>query len=119
MHRIILGLLPGLLPEVDHVNGKPADNRRSNLRTCTRTENNHNRHAFRGNTGYKGVHFNKRQRKFVAYITVNGQMKYLGQYATPEAGALVYNRAAREHHGGFACLNRAKLVLNLPVQVAA
>lgn len=119
MHRIILGLPPGLSPEVDHVNGRPADNCRSNLRTCTRTENNHNCHAVRSNTGYKGVHFNKRQRKFVAYITVNGQMKYLGQYVTPEAGALAYNRAAREHYGEFACLNRVKLVLNKRIPLEA
>lgn len=37
MHRIITGCKKGL--EVDHINGKKTDNRKKNLRVCTRGEN--------------------------------------------------------------------------------
>jgi hypothetical protein len=41
MHRVIIGALPGQI--VDHINGDTLDNRRANLRFCSKTENGQNR----------------------------------------------------------------------------
>lgn len=38
LHRYLMMPPPGLC--VDHINGDPLDNRRENLRTCTKSENN-------------------------------------------------------------------------------
>lgn len=88
---------------VDHVNGDGLDNRRSNLRAATVAQNNRNTGPKRGNkSGYKGVHFCKRERRWVAQIAINGKKRALGYHATAEAAARAYDRAAKELHGEFA-----------------
>ena len=56
MHRQIMELSFGDSIYVDHKNGNRLDNRKSNLRICSRTENNHNmRISKRNKSGAKGV----------------------------------------------------------------
>lgn len=60
MHRHILGLRKGDPLEVDHKNRESLDNRRENLRACTRQQNTRNRRG-RKNTSskHKGVAWKK------------------------------------------------------------
>jgi len=121
LHRLILeshGMnLTGL--DVDHINHDGLDNRKCNLRPATRTQNVRNSRPQKSITGYRGVTYRARakDKHYFAKIRVDGKCYSLGGHATPEQAALAYNRAAREHHGEFACLNRVKLVLNRYVQV--
>ena len=73
LHRVILGLADDDPREVDHVNGDLADCRRSNLRVVTPAQNCQNKtRLLRNNTsGYRGVSWSKRRRKWLAYATVN------------------------------------------------
>jgi hypothetical protein len=91
--------------EIDHVNGNGLDNRRSNLRICTSTENRRNRRKPRapGASRFKGVR--PRNEKWRAEIKINGEHRCLGTYASEEDAAKAYDAAARELHGEFACLN--------------
>jgi HNH endonuclease len=104
MHRIILGLPPGRIPEVDHRNGDGLDNRRSNLRIATPPENGPNQRPQRRATSsrFKGVSWHDASHAWMAKITVRGDQRYLGCYQTEEEAALVYNTAARESFGEFA-----------------
>lgn len=88
----------------DHINGDPLDNRRANLRPCTREENNRNRGSHRtSKTGLKGVSpFGKGWR---AQIHVGRQQFYLGLYPHPMLAAIAYNAAATVLFGPFARLN--------------
>lgn len=89
---------------VDHIDGNPLDNRRQNLRVCTRTENSRNRRLSKNNTsGYKGV--SRCLCGWQAVICVNRTRIYLGSYKTPELAAEAYNRAAQEYFGAFARFN--------------
>jgi hypothetical protein len=101
MHRLIMGLSDGL--EIDHINRNPLDNRRANLRFCTRRENARNRTYRKASGGYKGV--SPDGTRWRAYIILDGKHVSLGGYATEIEGAVAYDAAAREHYGEFACLN--------------
>lgn len=94
--------------DVDHINGDKLDNRRSNLRDATRTQNNCNRRLSNRNTsGYKGVSCrpDRKNKPFVANIQVNHRPKFLGAFATAEDAARAYDDAARELHGQYAVTN--------------
>lgn len=103
MHRLIIYTRVGLL--VDHKNGNGLDNRKENLRICTRSQNLMNRDATRKNIyGYKGVESNNG--RFSARIKVDGKRHYLGTFATPKEAAVAYNEGALKYHGEFAKLNK-------------
>jgi hypothetical protein len=101
LHRVIMDAPDGL--EVDHVNGDGLDNRRSNLRLATRSENQHNRRVQNNNTsGFKGVSWHKRDLKWYARIGLDGRRKLLGFFDTPEAAYAAYVEASTRLHGDFA-----------------
>lgn len=55
---------------VDHINRNRADNRKYNLRCCSRFENNLNRGRRSTNkSGTIGVHYDSKRNKWVANIT--------------------------------------------------
>ena len=104
MHRVICGTPAGM--ETDHINEKKLDNRRENLRRCTSAENRRNIKKPTNNTsGYKGVNWLKRNRKWRAEIKVNGKKKHLGCFDDLLAAAHAYDQAARERFGIFAKTN--------------
>lgn len=105
MHRVIMGAPEGM--QVDHANRDTLDNRRANLRLCSRAENQGNRQKQRGemSSAYKGVSYDRPRHKWQACIKVGRRTVHLGRFDTQEAAARSYNKAAVEHFGNFACLN--------------
>ena len=109
MHRQIMGLTFSDKQCVDHINRERLDNRKSNLRLCTRTENNHNmRISKRNKSGAKGVYIQSKKILRVS-IMVNGKSIYLGTFPnTPEGfkqAKKAYNDAAKEYYREFVYLN--------------
>lgn len=106
MHRIILGLSKDD-PFVDHINGNGLDNRRSNLRLCTNSQNQANRHHLPVHTSsrFRGVFWEKKSCKWKAGIKANGKSTHLGFFDSEIGAALAYDAAAREAFGKFARLN--------------
>ena len=98
MHRVVMATSKGL--ETDHINHDALDNRRSNLRVCTKSQNQHNRRPHSGTSKYKGVAWNGS--KWAVYIAANGQQHYLGIYTSEEEAAEVYRKATKKYHGEFA-----------------
>lgn len=103
MHREIMGTPDGM--ETDHINGNGLDNRKSNLRICTKSRNMHNQQKTRGSSRYKGVYWNKHAHKWHSSVTLGKQRFYLGIYNSEEDAALAYNNKAKEIFGEFARLN--------------
>lgn len=103
-HRLAWLHVTGAWPRahIDHINCDPSDNRFSNLREATDAENGRNRGYNINNTsGFKGVSYNKRARKYVASIKVDGKQKHLGTFYTAEAAHEAYCAAARDLHVEF------------------
>lgn len=102
LHRL---LIPNTCM-IDHVDGNPLNNQKSNLRACLNSENAKNVGKYTNNTsGFKGVSWHRRVKKFYAQIGNNGQKIYLGYFAKKEDAARAYNEAAKRLHGEFARLN--------------
>ena len=106
IHRVVMNAPRGM--DVDHINGNPLDNRKENLRICTRSENCRNRKVrVTSKSGFKGV-YRKPSGRYEAYIgnpDVKNRLIHLGTYDTPEEAARVYDAKARKLHGEFANVN--------------
>ena len=99
-HRELLGLQDGEIR--DHRNGNGLDNRISNLRPATITENNCNQIIRKDNiSGVKGVSWDKTYDKWVARIKYKG--KTYQKYFADKNDAEEWVRAKREElHKDFA-----------------
>ncbi|WP_152047931.1 AP2 domain-containing protein [Aureimonas psammosilenae] len=91
---------------VDHRNGRTDDNRLSNLRSATGSQNSSNRKLPVTNTnGYRGVRFHPRSQRWNAQIGDGDKKVWLGSFATAIEAARAYDAAALEMKGEFARLN--------------
>jgi hypothetical protein len=102
MHRYLTDAPKGML--VDHANRNTLDNRRANLRVCTKAQNNANKGAI-GKHGLKGVYLQSPTERWGAQITVNGMRRDLGRYDSKAEAARAYDAAAIEAFGEFALTN--------------
>ena len=76
----------------DHINHNRLDNRKSNLRIITRSENNFNK-----NTKVKGYRYDIVSKKYIAYIKINKFNKHLGCFNTEEK-AIKARKDAEEYY---------------------
>lgn len=96
--------ITGTKAKYDHINGDGLDNRRSNLRLCTHSQNMQNLPRRSDNTsGYKGVV--RKGSGWRARIQSAGKVYDGGTHNTPEEAARAYDELAKKHHGEFAWLN--------------
>ena len=102
MHRMILRPRQGYI--VDHIDGNGLNNRRCNLRVCTRQQNQANRGPCGGTSRFVGVYRNK-DNKWQARIQCRGVHYYLGVYDDEVEAAKARDRKAYELHGPYAYLN--------------
>lgn len=104
-HRLAWLYMTGDWPEadIDHINRNPSDNRFTNLRPATRSQNLCNVVALSSSTtGVKGVDLHKASGKYRARIRAGGRRIELGLFATLDEARDAYATAAKQHHGEFA-----------------
>lgn len=104
MHRLIMNCPSDKV--VDHINHDVLDNRKSNLRICTHSQNMKNTKNYnKGISKYKGVYWEKRYLKWFSTIRVDNRCVYLGSFESEIEAAKEYNKACEKYNGEFACLN--------------
>ena len=103
-----VGLLHRFLNEypndmvIDHINLNKLDNRRSNLRICTYSQNNMNTKIKSSNTsGTKGVWWNAKREKWIAEIMIDNKKYYLGEFINKEEAIKTRKEAEIKYFGEF------------------
>lgn len=107
-HRLAWLYMTGNFPkyEIDHINRVKKDNRWVNLRECSHAQNMVNFPIRKDNTsGFKGVTWNKKSKKWQSQIIKNGKGYYLGSFDNKIEAAKIYNKKALELYGEFAFQN--------------
>lgn len=106
MHKEIMGDFPLGMTNIDHKDKDGLNNQKNNLRFCTFSQNMRNRNKQSNNTsGYTGVTYFKKLKKWRAETHLNKKHISLGLYDNKIDAAKAYNEFAKEHHGEFAVLN--------------
>lgn len=103
MHRLIMDNPKNM--EVDHINGETLDNRKNNLRVCTRSQNQMNRKiSITNKSGIKGVYYqgDGLPKPWGAVIQINKVKKWLGSFTTKELAGKAYIQYAKSIVGEFA-----------------
>ena len=102
-HRLAWLYMTGsFVEEIDHKDRNKSNNKWTNLRKASSSQNHHNCDKQINNTsGYKGVHFRKDRNTWVALIRHDGQRTYLGSFKKKEDAAQVYNEAEKKYFGEF------------------
>lgn len=104
-HRLAWLWMTGAWPEVvvDHIDGNPSNNRWSNLRAATYSQNAWNtRRIARNASGHVGVHFFKQYGCWRSCISANGKTRFLGHFKNKADAVAAYEVARAEMHGEFA-----------------
>jgi hypothetical protein len=100
IHRQIMN--PPDNMQVDHINGNGLDNRKENLRICKISQNIFNGKLRKNNTsGFKGVTYDKKNKKWYSQITVNRKHKFLGRFTDINDAKESYIKAAKDYFGEF------------------
>jgi len=103
-HRVAWFLTYGYLPvlEIDHINRIKSDNRISNLREVTPSQNSANTGIFRNNTsGHKGVSWSKVNKKWAAQSNARGKNKKIGYFTDIKDASKAYVKYSKEMYGDF------------------
>ena len=102
-HRLAFVMMTGTAPIcVDHINGVRHDNRWSNLRSATRSQNNKNKGVRSDNSsGATGVSWHCQRKRWVAEITCEKKHKFLGLFDTIAEASAAYKKAAEQLYGEF------------------
>lgn len=102
MHRYIMDCPDDMV--VDHIHGEDSknDNRRSNLRICTRYQNNMNHKISKMNTsGCVGVTYSNKDKRWCATIKENGNYHYLGYFENFDDAVKARKEAEEKYFGEF------------------
>lgn len=112
-HHLAWLYMNGELPkEIDHKDRNGLNNSISNLRLCTRAQNNQNTHkTIIAASGLRGAFYDKGRstKPFYSRIRVNNKAISLGYFGTAEEAHQAYMNAAVKYYGEFVDIHRQKI----------
>ena len=105
-HRAIWIIENGSIPDgvfIDHINQNRRDNRISNLRLCSVSQNNCNAKLRNDNSSkVKGVCWDNQRNKWKARVSYRGQQHLAGFYSDIQDAAIAVQKKRQEVHNEFA-----------------
>ena len=104
-HKLAWAVVKGVWAsgEIDHRDLNRGNNKWSNLRAATTTQNRCNKPMYRNNkSGFKGVSWHKQHRKWYATLQIERRALFLGLFPTAEEAYAAYVKAAKKYHKSFA-----------------
>lgn len=106
LHRAILGIFDPAI-HIDHEDHDGLNNQKTNLRTCTQKQNQHNKRkmAKQASSQFKGVSWYKPGGLWRVQINAGNGNQHLGYFANEIDAAKAYDSAARQYFGEFAFTN--------------
>lgn len=103
-HRLAWFYVHGVWPkhQIDHKDVTPDNNAINNLRDATQFQNQRNKGRYKSNkSGFKGVSWKEKNRKWVAQAKLNNKVHHLGLFDSAEEASKAYQAFADKHHGEF------------------
>jgi len=90
--------------DVDHINHNTLDNRKSNLREITTSENTRNRKSKNTNntSGYRNVCWDKQRDKWMVQLHLEGKNKRLGYFDDVHEAGEYAEKMRKKYYGEFA-----------------
>lgn len=109
LHRFIMGVTDRQIC-VDHINHDKSDNRKSNLRVCTYSQNNMNRYTGSSNSsGSTGVCWDNQHQRWRAFIGVNDRNICLGFYKSFDEAKAARKRGEDKYFGEYSFDNSTSM----------
>ncbi len=101
MHRLILDVYNPSI-QIDHIHHNKRDNRKSELRICSASQNQMNRDIPEQNSsGFRGISWHKNKSAWIAQIGLNGKLKYLGLFKNISDAIQAREKAERMFFGEY------------------
>ena len=113
LHRFVMNCPDGY--DVDHIRGKNSrnDNRKSNLRIATRSQNNMNKGLQSNNTsGVTGVYWDNTYQKWKSQIRINNKNIGLGMFNDKESAINARKKAEEKYFGEWSYDNSQNIINN-------
>lgn len=103
-HQLAWLYVHGVIPDtdIDHINRIKSDNKMSNLRLASRSQNNINSGIHSHNkSGFRGVYFCTERQKWAAHIKHKGKKIHLGRFSSADEANQRYIEEAKRLYGEF------------------
>lgn len=113
LHRFLLNAPKGI--DVDHINGNKLDNRRSNLRLASRSQNFANQpkqKKLNCTSQFKGIYWDKTLKFWRVRIHFRHKKFEIGLFKNEIAAAMAYDIWVKDIQGEFAIFNFSSVIRN-------